>query len=187
MSIEKITLLPGKILTCTATGSNADFLLYAPTTDGDYSLVSALTAGQSATVGPFGSSKVYAANSTAPVSFVIADADPVTAATAASTAAGESLSELTDDGLADGVDIALGTSTGTKIGTAANQKLAVHGATPTVQRASANQAAITPTSAITGSDTVDAAAVLTAIQNLETLGNEIRAALVEKGWIKGSA
>lgn len=38
-----------------------------------------------------------------------------------------------DSTLADGVDLALGTTSGTKIGTAANQKIALHGATPVVQ------------------------------------------------------
>lgn len=173
MSIEKITLLPGKILTCTATGSTADFLLYAPTADGDYTLVSALTAGQSATVGPFGSSRVYAANSTAPVSFVITDSNPASASV--------------DGALADGVDIATGTSVGSKIGTAATQKLGLWGVTPVIQPKGASQAAITPTTTITGSDTVDASAVLAAIQNLETLVNALRSAGVAAGTIKGAA
>lgn len=52
------------------------------------------------------------------------------------------LSDTTDDSLADGVDVGVGSTTGTKIGTATTQKLGFHNATPTVQRAGADQAAL---------------------------------------------
>jgi len=58
-------------------------------------------------------------------------------------------------------EIQLGASTGSKVG--------FHGAAPTAQRANANQAVAT-----------DLASVI-------TLANELRAALVEKGLIKGQA
>lgn len=88
-----------------------------------------------------------------------------------------------DDTLAEGVDWALGTTTGTKLGTAAAQKLAFHGATPVIQRAGAAQAAVstaTATLASYGFAEEQANAIV-------ALVNEIRAALVEKGLIKGSS
>jgi len=54
-----------------------------------------------------------------------------------------------------------------QMGAAASSKVAFHGATPTAQRANANQAVAT-----------DLASVI-------SLANELRAALVEKGLIKG--
>ena len=56
-----------------------------------------------------------------------------------------------------------------QVGSGASSKVGFHGATPTVQRANANQAAAT-----------DLASVI-------TLANELRAALVEKGLIRGEA
>ena len=55
-----------------------------------------------------------------------------------------------------------------QVGSSTSAKVGFHGATPTSQRANANQAAAT-----------DLASVI-------TLANELRAALVEKGLIKGS-
>lgn len=56
-----------------------------------------------------------------------------------------------------------------EVGATADAKIGFHGATPTLQRASTAQAAAT-----------DLASVI-------ALANELRAALVEKGLIKGSA
>jgi hypothetical protein len=56
-----------------------------------------------------------------------------------------------------------------QVGPAASSKVGFHGATPTAQRANANRAAAT-----------DLASVI-------NLANELRAALVEKGLIKGGA
>lgn len=53
------------------------------------------------------------------------------------------------------------------VGAGTSAKIGFHGATPTAQRANANQAAAT-----------DLASVI-------TLANELRAALVEKGLVKG--
>ncbi len=73
---------------------------------------------------------------------------------------------------------------GQVIGAAAASKVALHGATPVSQRASAAQAAVATTAPTNttpyGYSQEQATAIL-------TLLNEIRAALVEKGIIKGSA
>jgi len=156
------------------------------------------------------------------------------------TANTDALSKVADDTLTDGVDYAMGTSTGTKLATAANQKLAFHGATPVIQRAGSAQALVTLTGgvALAGSLTgttdgtiVDIAAtagscagtttpsatnvdsaIATAVASivtgtntqlkeitlllnkaiadnvlLTTLVNELRAAVVAKGLIKGAA
>ena len=82
--------------------------------------------------------------------------------------------------LGDTVNVVLNATTGTKIGTATTQKLAFHNATPVAQRAGAAQAALV---AITGGESPTEAEHNLVI----TLVNELRAALVEKGIIKGSA
>lgn len=76
------------------------------------------------------------------------------------------------------------TTTGLKIATSTAQKLAFHNSTPVIQRAGAAQAAA-PADAATnvapyGYSQAQADAIV-------TLLNEIRAALVEKGLIKGAA
>lgn len=90
-----------------------------------------------------------------------------------------------DDTLAEGVDWATGTATGTMIATAANQKLAFHGATPVVQRSGAAQAAVDTTAATNSSPYGFASAEQA--DAIVTLLNEIRATLVAKGLMKGSA
>lgn len=82
-------------------------------------------------------------------------------------------------------DFIFGTTTGSKIGTATNQKIAFHNATPVIQRAGAAQAAV----ATTGATNTTPYGYTTAAQAnaIVTLVNEIRAALVEKGIIKGAA
>lgn len=89
--------------------------------------------------------------------------------------------------LAEAANIAAGTATGTKIGTATTQKLGFWNATPVIQQASAAQAAVTPSTDLTGADTVSAAGVLAAIQAVETLANRLRLDLVTTGIIKGAA
>lgn len=85
----------------------------------------------------------------------------------------------------DGINIVLGTTTGTKIGQGTTQKVAFHGSTPVIQRAGADQAAVATTAATNttpyGFTTVAQADAIVA------LVNELRAALVEKGLIKGAA
>ena len=86
--------------------------------------------------------------------------------------------------LADGAQIAFGTSGGTKLGGAVGQKVAFHGANPVGQRAGSAQAAVATTAPTNITPYGYTSAQATAIV---TLLNEIRAALVEKGIIKGSA
>lgn len=87
--------------------------------------------------------------------------------------------------LADAKNIKFQTTTGTKIGTATGQKLAFHNSTPVIQRAGAAQAAV----ATTASTNIAPYGYTTAAQAdaIVTLVNEIRATLVEKGLMKGSA
>lgn len=77
------------------------------------------------------------------------------------------------------------TLAGMKIGTATTELIAFHGATPVAQRASADQAAV----ATTGATNTTPYGFTTAAQAnaVVTLVNELRAALVEKGLIKGAA
>jgi len=89
--------------------------------------------------------------------------------------------------MADGINIVADTTTGTKIGTAITQKLGFWNATPVVQQANAAQAAVTPSTDLTGADTVSAAGVLAAVQAVETLVNRLRLDLVTVGIIKGAA
>lgn len=77
------------------------------------------------------------------------------------------------------------TKAGLKIGRNTTDKVAFHGTAPAAQRAGSAQAAVattapTQTSPYGYSTSAQAAAIV-------TLVNEIRAALVEKGIIKGSA
>lgn len=87
--------------------------------------------------------------------------------------------------IADAKDVVLDTTTGTKVGTATGQKLGFHNATPVVQRAGAAQAAVVTTAAT--QTTPYGFATQAQADALVTLVNELRAALVEKGLIKGSA
>ena len=86
---------------------------------------------------------------------------------------------------ADAYNIIFNTTTGTKIGTATSQKLGLWNATPVVQPASANQAAV----AATAATNITPYGFTTAAQadGIVTLLNEIRSALVSIGAIKGSA
>jgi hypothetical protein len=85
----------------------------------------------------------------------------------------------------DAKNVAVGTGTGTIIATTTAQKLAFHGATAVIQRAGAAQAAAATTAATNttpyGYTTAAQADAIVA------LVNEIRATLVEKGIMKGSA
>jgi hypothetical protein len=80
--------------------------------------------------------------------------------------------------------IAAGTTNGLKIGTATTQKLGFYNATPIVQRSGAAQAAVATTSATNSSPYGYSQAQA---DGIVTLLNEIRAALVAVGIIKGSA
>lgn len=96
--------------------------------------------------------------------------------------------------LADAVNFVLNTTTGTKIGTATGQKLGFWNATPVIQPASANQAALTDSTTGTADGTVDdvGAAFSQATLNnnfadIIRLVNQLRADLVTIGAIKGAA
>lgn len=95
------------------------------------------------------------------------------------------ISSTGDTTLADGKNIIVGSTTGTMVATATTQKLAFHGATPVTQRAGAARAAIVAT----GSTNITPYGFATAAQAdaIVTLANELRAALVAKGIIKGAA
>ncbi len=86
---------------------------------------------------------------------------------------------------ADARNIAFNATTGTKIGTATTQKLAFYNSTPIVQRSGAAQAAVATTAATNVAPfgyTTQAQA-----DAIVTLVNELRAAMVALGLIKGSA
>lgn len=84
--------------------------------------------------------------------------------------------------VADAVNVELNATTGSKIGTATSQKLGFWNATPVIQPASANQAAVADTAGATYT-----AAEQTMLANLKTLVNQLRADLVTAGLIKGAA
>jgi hypothetical protein len=94
----------------------------------------------------------------------------------------------------DTFNVILATGTGTKIGTAVGQKLAFYNATPVVQPAGADQAALTNSTGGTADGTLSAvsgsgadADINNNFTELHTLLNEIRTALVNLGLIKGAA
>ena len=103
--------------------------------------------------------------------------------------------------IADAKNIVLDTTTGTKIGTADDQKLGFFNATPDVQRASAEQAALNASTNSVGTaisnkvlvsvgDTSGSDQSATIMNNIATLAasiNEIRTVLVNLGLMKGSA
>jgi hypothetical protein len=85
----------------------------------------------------------------------------------------------------DASNVVLGTTTGTQFGTAAAQKLGFHGATPAIQRAGAAQAAVVTTAST--QTTPYGFSTQAQADSIVTLVNELRAALVEKGLLKGAA
>lgn len=98
--------------------------------------------------------------------------------------------------LEDALNIATNTTTGSKIGTATTQKIGFWNATPIVQPASSNQAAVTTTVATTGATNVapygyttaaQADDLITEVGQLKVLVNQLRSDLVAAGLIKGSA
>ena len=85
----------------------------------------------------------------------------------------------------DGRNIQVGSTIGTQIGTSITQKLSVYGKTPIVQRSGATQNAVSTT----GSTQTTPYGYSTSAQadGIITLLNELRAALVVIGIIKGSS
>jgi len=90
-----------------------------------------------------------------------------------------------------GINMQFDTINGTKLGTATSQKFAFHNATPVIQRAGVAQAAVTATAIAVAAGANPTKAeydvVVARVNALTTLTNELRAALVEKGIIKGAA
>lgn len=99
--------------------------------------------------------------------------------------------------IGDAKNIILNTTTGTKIGTAVGQKLGFWNATPVVQPASANQAALTNSTggsadgtlaAVTDTSMSDQSGTINNnFTDVHTLLGAIRTALVDTGLIKGAA
>lgn len=94
----------------------------------------------------------------------------------------------------DGFNIAFGTTTGTKLGRTASEKIGAFGATPIVQPASANQAALTDsTTGSAGFTLVDVGIAFSQTNvnnNFASLNRQvdaIRTGLVNLGVIKGAA
>src|SRR3990167_4985961 len=83
--------------------------------------------------------------------------------------------------LLDSRNIIVGETTGSKIGTSTSQKIAFHGSSPVIQSASANQAVLSLDVDVTGADTVDKAAINTNFTNIQTLVNQLRTDLINKG------
>jgi hypothetical protein len=84
----------------------------------------------------------------------------------------------------EGTSLSVGTTTGSMISMSASQKLSFHGATPVIQRAGAAQAVAPVGGTGTAAGGYDTAAHR---DSLIALVNEMRAVLVEKGIMKGSA
>lgn len=82
--------------------------------------------------------------------------------------------------LTDGANLALGTTTGTQIGTAAAQKVALHGATPTVQQDHLPD--LSTSGDMTGSDSVSQSALETRLNAIATKVNSVIAVLEAKGF-----
>lgn len=76
---------------------------------------------------------------------------------------------------------------GVSVGYDATDKVGFYGATPIVQRSSASQAAITTTLAVSTTSNIWGFSTSTQANAIITLANEMRAALVALGLIKGSA
>lgn len=96
--------------------------------------------------------------------------------------------------LGDAVNFALNATTGTKIGTATSQKLGLWNATPIIQPASANQAAITDSTGGTPGFTLtdvgvvfSQAAINSNFASLARLVDNMRTAMVNSGLMKGAA
>lgn len=77
------------------------------------------------------------------------------------------------------------TTDGVSVGQSATDKVSVYGVTPVVQRSGSAQAAVTTTAAT--STTPYGYATLAQANAIVTLVNELRAAAVDFGMIKGSA
>lgn len=191
MAIFNFNVPAGQVATFTAsTAATVTRLADSPGASTEYAPASVSAAGTLA-IGPYADARRYQYDSdnAGSVAYTLADL-------ATSAADALKLSKAADDTLAEGVDIALGTTTGTKIGTATAQKLAFHNSTPVIQRAGAAQGSVTATSTdgTAAAASADLAALAAEAEKIGddvratiVLANELRAALVEKGLIKGAA
>ena len=82
----------------------------------------------------------------------------------------------------DGRNIQFGLTTGTKFGTSTSQKIGFYNTTPVIQPVGASQAAVSGTA-----DATYSANEVTLINDIVTLVNALRTALVAEGLIKGAA
>jgi len=75
------------------------------------------------------------------------------------------------------------------IGATKNHKVSFYGESPVVQPSSASQAAVTATALTTidGTNTTEMAALVSAVNELKVMCNQIRGDLVTLGLIKGSS
>jgi UDP-N-acetyl-D-mannosaminuronic acid transferase (WecB/TagA/CpsF family) len=80
-----------------------------------------------------------------------------------------------------------GNPDGTSLGKSATEKVSFYGVTPVTQRASASQAAVETTAAISTTSAKWGFSTSTQANAIVSLVNEMRAALVAVGIIKGSA
>lgn len=133
-------------------------------------------------------------------------AGTVTASKALVVDANKAIGSLGTVTLADAANVVVNATTGTKIGTAVGQKLGFWNATPVVQQASANQAAVTTTvgSAVAGTAATNSSpygfaqaqadaivanvnALRVDVLALNVLLTALRTALVNTGIVKGAA
>lgn len=87
----------------------------------------------------------------------------------------------------DGKNIQIGANNGTKIGTSTLSKIGFWNKTPIIQPAHADQAALSITGSIVGSDTVDITILSAHLAEIQTWGNQLRTDLIAVGIIRGSA
>lgn len=76
---------------------------------------------------------------------------------------------------------------GVSIGVGATEKISLYGVTPIAQRASASQAAVETTVAVSTTSNIWGFSTSTQANAIVTLVNELQAALVAIGAIKGEA
>lgn len=81
----------------------------------------------------------------------------------------------------------LQTDDGTSLGNATTDKVSLYGVTPITQRGNSSQAAVETTLAVSTTSSIWGFSTSTQANALVTLVNELRAALVALGAIKGSA
>lgn len=82
------------------------------------------------------------------------------------------------------LELSDGNTAGTRLGQSATDLVSMHGAAPSAQRSGASQAAVTTTAST--STTPVGYSTTTQADALVTLVNEMRAALVAKGFIAGA-